>query len=182
MLAQAYARRAQVKDDLSDPDLVEHVTREVRRRLCAGRPKAANPARIAQLESEIDNLVNALATGALRSSPALASRLAAAEAELARLKERAAERVPIERLIPHIGERYRALVRELERTAERDPQRAHQALSEALEEAITLHPENGVLLAEIAYRAPLPLAGNVAEFVVAGGRFAHSLACHFATA
>ena len=73
-------------------------------------------------------------------------------------------------------------MRELERAAERDPVRARQALLQALEGPITLHPENGVLVAEIAYSAPVPMVGRVAENMAAGGRFAHSLACHFATA
>jgi hypothetical protein len=40
-----------------------------------------------------------------------------------------------------------------------------------LEEAITLHPEYGMLVAEIAYRAALPLVGNAAENMVAGACF-----------
>jgi len=60
------------------------------------------------------------------------------------------------------------MVRELELTAGRDPQRARLALFDALDEPITLHPEDGVLVAEIAYRAPLPLVGRVAENMVAG--------------
>jgi hypothetical protein len=161
---------AQVKDDLSDPAIVEHVTREVRCRLKVGRPKV-DQGRLRELEREVDNMVNAIASGALRGSPALAARLAAAESELSKLKEPAPDRAPIERLIPRIGERYLATVKELNKTAERDPQRARMALFEALEEPITLHPENGVLVAEIAYRAPLPLVGNVSENMVAGNRY-----------
>jgi len=124
--------------------------------------------RVQELEREIYNLADAVATGALRGSPALAARLATAESELARLKESAPVTTPVARLIPRIADQYLRMVRELDKTAERDPQRARMALSKALEEPITLHPENGVLVAEIAYRAPLPLVGNVAESVVAG--------------
>jgi hypothetical protein len=137
--------------------------------LLFGRPKV-DQGRLRELEREVDNMVNAIASGALRGSPALAARLAAAESELSKLKEPAPDRAPIERLIPRIGERYLATVKEL-KTAERDPQRARMALFEALEEPITLHPENGVLVAEIAYRAPLPLVGNVSENMVAGNRY-----------
>ena len=63
------------------------------------------------------------------------------------------------------------MVKELNKTAERDPLRASQALFHAIEEPITLHPENGVLVAEISYRAPLPLVGNVSENMVAGAGF-----------
>jgi hypothetical protein len=55
------------------------------------------------------------------------------------------------------------MVRELNKQAECDPVRARQVLIEALEEPITLHPENGVLVAEIAYRPPLPPVGTVSE-------------------
>ena len=61
---------AQVKEDLSDPAIVAHVEKELRRRLKVRKPKT-DPAR-RELEREIDNLVAAIATGALRSSPALA--------------------------------------------------------------------------------------------------------------
>ena len=144
---------AQVKDDLSDPAIVAHVTKELQRRLAAQRSKPDG--RMCELEREVDNLVSAIATGALRSSPALAARLAVTETELARLKEPALNAAPIERLLPRVGDRYLAIVRELGKAAERDPQRARPALSEALQEAIALHPEDGVLVAEIAYGAPL---------------------------
>ena len=37
--------------------------------------------------------------------------------------------------------------------------------------AMTLHPENGVLFAEIVYSAPVPMVGGVAKNMVAGARF-----------
>ena len=122
---------AQVKGDLSGPAIVEHVSKELRRRRKAGRPEA-NSGRLHELEREVDNLANAVASGALRHSPAVAARLAAAETELAKLQEPPPD-------------------------TERDPVRARQALFQAIEEPITLHPENGMLVAEISYRAPLPL-------------------------
>ena len=51
-----------------------------RRESDAGRK--ARAARVASLRREIDNLTDAIATGGLRSSPALAARLAKAEADL----------------------------------------------------------------------------------------------------
>ena len=95
---------AQVTEDLSDPAIVAHVEKELRRRLKVRQPKT-DPARRRELEREIDNLVAAIATGALRSSPALASRLTAAETELGKIREPAPETASIERLIPRIGER-----------------------------------------------------------------------------
>ena len=55
---------AQVKDDLSNPEIVAHVGKEVRRRLKAGRRKVAQ-SRVQELEREIYNLAGAVATGAL---------------------------------------------------------------------------------------------------------------------
>jgi hypothetical protein len=81
-------------------------------------------------------------------------RLPAAEAELGKIKEPAPETASIERLIPRIGERYLAMVRELNKAAERDPVRARQALLQALEGPITLHPENGVLVADRLHPHP----------------------------
>ena len=65
------------------------------------------------------------------------------------------------------------MVRELNTAAERDPVGARQALLQALEGPITLHPENGVLVAEIVYSAPVPMVGGVAENMVAGARYAN---------
>ena len=50
------------------------------------RPKADHGKRIAALTAEIGNLTDAIASGMLKSSPAPAQRLQAAEAELARLE------------------------------------------------------------------------------------------------
>ena len=61
------------------------------------------------------------------------------------------------------------MLKELERTAERDPQRAHQALSEALEEPITLHPENGVLIAD-RLQSPIAARGQRGGICGSGGR------------
>jgi len=87
--------------------------------------------RVQELEREIYNLADAVATGALRGSPALAARLATAESELARLKESAPVTTPVARLIPRIADQYLRMVRELDKTAERDPQRARMALSKS---------------------------------------------------
>ena len=48
-------------------------------------PPADNGAHTAKLRAEIDNLADAIASGALRASPTLAARLTAAESELERL-------------------------------------------------------------------------------------------------
>jgi hypothetical protein len=69
------------------------------------------------VELEVANLTDAIASGALRASAALANRLARAEAELARLREPEARKPPnLERLFPQVAERYRALVDRLEKS------------------------------------------------------------------
>ena len=57
------------------------------------KPAADNGKAVAKLRAEVANLADAIATGALRSSPALAARLQSAERELARL-EAAATQAP----------------------------------------------------------------------------------------
>ena len=69
--------------------------------------------RESELASEIANLTDAIAGGALKSSPAIAQRLAKAEQELASLN--AQEPLPrAKKLIPAIADEYRAWVSELE--------------------------------------------------------------------
>jgi hypothetical protein len=71
----------------------QEVIDEICRRYRAARrnPKSKAPdvteARMIELRAQVDNLADAIATGALRNSPALATRLAAAERELAELAE-----------------------------------------------------------------------------------------------
>lgn len=82
-----------LKRDLSDPLVIDEVCRQTRAALRAPSPGVDDHgARITQLKAEIDNLADAVASGAFRSSPALASRLATAEVELKRLE--ASEAVP----------------------------------------------------------------------------------------
>lgn len=88
---------AEIKRDLSSPEIVEHVRKELTRRLRTPRP-TVDQRRVKQLTQEIDNLVNAIATGALRNSPALAARLAEAEATLEKYKAAPPDKAPVERL------------------------------------------------------------------------------------
>jgi DNA invertase Pin-like site-specific DNA recombinase/Skp family chaperone for outer membrane proteins len=165
---------AEIKRDLSSPEIVEHVRKELTRRLRTPTP-TVDARRVKQLEREIDNLVSAVASGALRTSPALAARLAEAEAELAALKAAPPDKAPVERLLPRLDELFLAKVRELEKAVERDVLRARQALISSIETPIPLHPENGVLVAEIGVKAPLPLvADGVSGILVAGARFLNS--------
>jgi hypothetical protein len=78
---------------LTAPERFEQFKREVRRLLDAERGSMRHQdrertSRLAQLDTEIGNLTDAIASGALRASPALAARLQAAESERATLSAR----------------------------------------------------------------------------------------------
>ncbi len=82
---------AGIKRVLRSPAMIDEICKRVRAALRKPRPKAPdNQARVAQLQSEISNLVEAIAGGALRASPTLAARLANTEAELERLENQGA--------------------------------------------------------------------------------------------
>ncbi len=77
---------AGIKRQLLSPATLEEICRRVRAEL--RKPQAAavdHSARIKQLLSEIANVVEAIAGGMLKASPALAARLAAAESEVEQL-------------------------------------------------------------------------------------------------
>jgi 2-oxo-4-hydroxy-4-carboxy--5-ureidoimidazoline (OHCU) decarboxylase len=57
-----------------------------RQALAGRKPKADLKKRAAELHQQIEHLADAIAKGLLRSSPALARKLAAAEAELAKVQ------------------------------------------------------------------------------------------------
>ena len=77
---------AGIKRDLRSPEVIDEIVRRVRSALRARKPKVPDhSARIRQLRVEIENLADAIASGALRGSPTLAAKLSAAECELERL-------------------------------------------------------------------------------------------------
>ena len=162
---------AGIREDLSDPAVIQEVERAVRAlvRQQTGR-KPNHGKRIGELRGEIDNLTDAIASGMLKSSPALAQRLQAAEAELARLE--AAQRVaPASIMVPDVRKRFLGMVGRLEDVLMRDPERGRESLREVLEgERIKLKPDESrsFLVAEYALgiRALLP-----ADTVVAGAGF-----------
>ncbi len=78
---------ADLRTSLAIRRSIKEVCRRVRKRLRA-RPPAVTPAQVQKVEQEIANLTDAIASGLLKSSPALAERLHAAEAELTRLRLR----------------------------------------------------------------------------------------------
>lgn len=166
-----------VRKELAAPAVTQEILRRVRARLREyTRAKPASEARAQQLESEISNLVDAIAAGSLRASPRLAERLRTAEAELVELKAQAATSTPasIERLLPALAERYRQQLDRLPEVLAGDVTRARAALAthvgrltvEADELEVRLYREQGH--AEVAL---LRAAGaEAASFCGSGGR------------
>lgn len=161
-----------LKADLLDAEVIVEIERRLRHALAAKKPKD-NSAKIATLRKQIDNLTDAIANGLLASSVALASKLASAETELARLTSEQ-KVVPIGRSVPNVADRYRALVARLDEPLGRDVGRARAALTDVVGERITLQPdESGTYLwAELEFQAtPLLAAVGSPEIMVAGAGF-----------
>jgi site-specific DNA recombinase len=128
------------------------------------------------LKEEIANLADAIAQGVLRSSPAIAEKLRAAEEELARLEAQPARPVAdIERLIPRLAEEIRSGIEALPKTlADGNVDLARQELKGYLgsirvvaEPArMLLYSERNLAEAVIARIA----GGNVASINGSGGR------------
>jgi len=169
---------AGIKNDLLAPDVMAEVRRHVHqivRDHSRTSPDEGN--RLHVVEREVANLTDAIASGTLRASAALAERLARAEAELARL--RAAPPPPrplnVERLLPQVVERYRGLVDLLESSlAETDVDMARAELRTLFGSIRVVSDEREVRL-EADLRGTqatlLRAVGASANNVVAGARF-----------
>ena len=140
----AYVRRVEIEVGLlrgiQEKLREQHVVEEARRRILAALRQAdktasPSPARIAQLEREVAALVDAVASGALRSSQALAQRLVAAESELEKLKSPRPDsiRPTVEALVPGIVDTYLRAVDALADTLARtDVDRAREELRQRI--------------------------------------------------
>jgi hypothetical protein len=118
-----------------------------------------------------ENLTEAVATGALRASPALAGRLSATEAELDRLTAHAAKSVPIIVDFPsRLMARFGKAIEKLEDYLARDPHRARAALREICGEIPVFPHESGEYLVAKLGLSELFLRAAVGseKFVVAG--------------
>jgi site-specific DNA recombinase len=131
----AYLRRSQIepglvagiKRELLHSAALDELQRRVRARLKRNGTHQPDRAQIPKLEREIEALVEAIGSGALRSSPALAKRLQEAEAKLERVK---AEPPSPEQLLPQLAARCRSAVENLEVTLAKEPMRARMELAE----------------------------------------------------
>jgi hypothetical protein len=165
---------ASVKADLRDPEIVAEVERRLMRALAARKPKTDSKPRVAELRGEIDNLTDAIASGLMKASPALARRLAAAEDELERLQARQLVKAPIVgRIVPNVAEMHLAIVDKLEERLGRDVAHSRAALTEAIGERVVLRPDESgrFLWAEYGLDGSRLLAAlGMPEIMVAGER------------
>jgi site-specific DNA recombinase len=168
-----------ITSDLLSAEILADIEHEIRRSLKAQKRAArADPQRRAATEQEIKNLVDAIADGGLRTSAALAERLAVAEADLAAQKAIAhpVKAKDIERLVARVTERYRAMVAALERLLPAsDIEQARAALRGIFGCIKVVSDEREVRLeADLrdTHRALLEGVGASANNVVAGAGFA----------
>ena len=101
-----------IRSELLSDEAVQTAIKAAHRVLAAQKP-ADNSKRIGKLKTEVENLADAIAGGALKSSPILASRLAKAEQELDKL-EATGPAPKAAKMIPKLADEYRAWVNELE--------------------------------------------------------------------
>jgi hypothetical protein len=143
----------------------------------ATKPAArSDEGRIGELRSEVANLTDAIASGALRTSKALAERLSKAEVELDRLLiHKAARKVNVVRLPMQLADRYRHMVSSLESELSRDVHKARTILRQLVGNEISVVPhESGKHLVArlgLVTESLLQAAGGSEIFVVAGAGF-----------
>jgi DNA invertase Pin-like site-specific DNA recombinase len=107
-----------IQRDLLAPAVEAEVCRRAMKLARNGRPPGNPVKAIGRLRGEIANLTDAIASGMLRSSPALAERLETAERELARLEAEALRPAlgSVAHEISGLARDYRALVADLAQT------------------------------------------------------------------
>lgn len=158
-----------IREDLADPAVIDEVERRFRAALRRSEKPVDNRKRIAQLEREIANVTNAIASGLL--STALAERLRSGEAELSRIKAQAAARRTSSFPVPDVRGRFLELVKNLDQVLMRDPERGRDELRGILGGKVMMVPDEsgGFLWADysLGLTALLPKQGS-AEIMVAG--------------
>jgi len=158
------------RDHLLSNDSIEQLRAEVAR-LCqeqagtAGQQASAAKKRLADLEREISNLVDAVA--AAPWSMAILSRLKTAEAERAQTQAELAAQypAPTAEILPRLMEMYRAKLENLPDALEKDADKAREALRDLVGEVVVFEEDNEVWAEIPSY------AGGLFLNMVAGGRF-----------
>jgi hypothetical protein len=142
--------------------------------------KVPDGKRVAELEGQVENLADAIASGALRASPALSLRLTAAEAELAKLRQQAPPRevTKLDLIIPRVDDAFRELVHDLPNAIKRDVDRARATVRQYTGNAIRVESDGKTVrfLSESRQMETTLLiaaggAAAVQTSVVAGARF-----------
>ena len=165
---------AGIKQELLSDAHIKEVRRRVVKLMTAKKPPADQAKAINKAEAEIANLTDAIANGLLKSSPALAERLQAAEQELAKLKAMPSQppRGSVQQIMPRIVDQYRELVDDLaESLASVNIDRARAEIRKlvgniqvnATPEEIRLEASEGAVEAAL-----LRAAGERQVFMVAG--------------
>jgi hypothetical protein len=117
-----------IKCELSGSHVLAELRRRLRARLKAVRP-SDNRVRIAKLEREVESVAEAIATAALRTSPAVATRLAGAEQALARYRTQPKPR-HVDQLLPDLAKGWLAMLNDLQMTLMKDPRRSRIEIAE----------------------------------------------------
>jgi site-specific DNA recombinase len=149
-----------IKRELLNPAVLTELERRVRARLKLNGARQDRTA-IPKLEREVAALVEAIGSGALRSSPALAQRLQEAEAQLERLK---AEPASPEQLLPELAARCRTAIERLDVTLAKEPMRARMELAEHVGEIrVRTTPEEIILAAQKGQAESMLIAATGTE-------------------
>lgn len=174
LVSRSKTERLLVEDlqaDMLSPLRLSQLHSDVRELLRARRTavdgvQAETRRRIAQVETEIANLVSAIKAGAY--SQVLQSELARLEAERERLQTGMAQPVAQDGLvlneIPRLVERHRRMVEELRDALARRSERSRAILAEALGDVVLVKEPNGAVYAEFedpTHRLLLAAGGGV---------------------
>lgn len=162
-------------EEVLTPKTLNDVMRTARQmhaaqRVNAGAEEKALAARRRELEAKVANLTDAIASGALRSSPALAAALSGAEAELASLAP--LPKAQIIDLVPKLEVKLRSMLREMAMALGKNPERSREILKRLFGEIRLLRTPDGGLVArlEMHPRHLLELRGAVDCASGSGGR------------
>jgi hypothetical protein len=106
---------AGIQRDILAPEIEAEVCRRAMKLAKAKKAPENRSKAISKLRAEVGSLTDAIASGSLRSSPALAERLQSAERELARLETETARSVrgSVAYVVPHLAAEYRSMVADL---------------------------------------------------------------------
>jgi predicted transcriptional regulator len=144
-----------LREDVLAPATVDSVLRKTRQLLTAKRDgqsatHKAQAERRASAEAKVAALVEAIASGGLRGSPALAAALQKAEAELAACVPSAPPGNVVE-LLPGMERAFRKMVADLPRVLAKDAARSRELLARIFGEIRLARTQDGGLVARLEF-------------------------------